>query len=107
MIILPPLAAAAAMLIAAPAPVQRGIVETQTTVVTRVGLDLTRDRDLRTLDLRVARAARRVCGEASSWDVEGVKAVRRCQKTTIAAFAQHRARLVASAQRNATALSSR
>jgi len=52
--------------------------------VATADLDLSSDRGLKTLDQRLARAARDVCGQASPFDLEGKNAVRKCREETFA-----------------------
>lgn len=52
-----------ALAVAAPAAAQVGSIETSTTVVRHADLDLSRPADAGLMAVRIARAARSVCGE--------------------------------------------
>ncbi len=71
-----------------------------TSIVRTADLDLSSPAGQQQLDSRIARAAREVCGEASSADVEGKNAVRACRKQTIALAASQREQLLAAARAN-------
>ena len=54
------------------------------------------------LDLRLAHAAREVCGSASDVDVEGKNDVRKCRNETLARAQQQKASVLAAAGHGAT-----
>jgi UrcA family protein len=64
---------------AAPALAQAPVVETNVSLVRTADLDLSSDAGRRLLDVRLARAAREVCGTASDTDIQGKNAVRECR----------------------------
>jgi len=69
---------------AAPALAQvQAPVETNVSQVRTADLDLSSEAGRRTLDRRLSRAAREVCGTASDADVEGKNAVRKCRDETL------------------------
>lgn len=70
---------------AAPALAQEPVTaETNISVVRTIDLDLRSSEGQRTLDRRLARAAREVCGAASDVDVAGKNDVRKCRDETLA-----------------------
>ena len=69
---------------AAPAIAQTSPVQTNVSVVRTADLDLSSDSGRRQLDLRLARAAREVCGTASDADLKGKRQVRECRDATLA-----------------------
>src|SRR5688500_3281570 len=74
-----------------PAASQTNISRVQT-----ADLDLGSDAGRRTLDLRLARAAREVCGTASDVDVVGKNDVRKCRDETLAKARQRSDSVIAS-----------
>jgi len=62
---------------AVPAPVNASVVHTS-------DLDLSSDAGRRQLDIRLANAAREVCGVASDTDLVGKKQVRACRSEAVA-----------------------
>jgi UrcA family protein len=88
---------AAAMIAFASAPLPAQTV-TNTQVVRHADLDLSRAAHVARLDRRLNRAAREVCGSASSIDVAGQNANRRCVMTLRRSLAPQRNRLVAAAR---------
>jgi UrcA family protein len=73
-------------------------VQTNVSIVQTADLDLASPDGQRALDLRVARAAREVCGSASDVDLVGQNKVRQCFHDTIAKAAGERDALLASAR---------
>jgi UrcA family protein len=73
-----PLLGLGALLLALPAAAQRAEPVT-TTVVRHADLDLTQPQHRDTLNRRVARAARAVCGAASPADLSGSIRTRQCR----------------------------
>ena len=70
---------------AAPAIAQEpAATETNISRVRTADLDLGSETGQRKLELRLARAAREVCGTASDVDVVGKNAVRKCRDETLA-----------------------
>ncbi|HEX6604851.1 MAG TPA: UrcA family protein [Sphingomicrobium sp.] len=65
-------------------------------------LDLSSRAGQRTLDLRLARAARDVCGTASDVDLEGRNDVRKCRDDTLASARAKRDGLIAAADSSGT-----
>ena len=63
--------------------------ETNVSRVRTADLDLTSEAGRRTLERRLANAARQVCGTASDADVEGKNAVRKCRDATLAKARMH------------------
>ncbi|MBA3511398.1 UrcA family protein [Sphingomonas sp.] len=81
---------------AAPAIAQEPAgTETNISLVRTGDLDLSSEVGRRKLELRLARAAREVCGAASDADVEGKNAVRECRDETIAKARAQRDSLIA------------
>lgn len=81
---------------ASPAFAQEATVGgTNTRLVQTADLDLASESGRRTLDRRLALAARDVCGTASDADVEGKNAVRRCRGETLATAKARRDSIVA------------
>jgi len=74
---------------------------TVSSIVQTADLDLSSDSGRHELDLRIVKAAREVCGEASDVDLEGKNTVRQCREETIAEAAAQREQLIAAA-RNGT-----
>ena len=75
---------------AAPALAETPAVETNVSLVRTADLDLGSDAGRRQLDLRLARAAREVCGTASEFDLRGRNAVRECRDEVLAAARKQR-----------------
>jgi UrcA family protein len=73
-------------------------VQTNVSVVQTADLDLASPDGQRSLELRVARAAREVCGTASDVDLVGQNKARQCLHDTIAKTAGERDALLASAR---------
>jgi UrcA family protein len=71
---------------------------TATSIVQTADLNLSSNVGQRELDLRIAQAAREVCGTASDVDLEGKNAVRHCREQTIAQASSQREQLVAAAK---------
>jgi UrcA family protein len=71
---------------------------TATSIVQTADLDLSSDTGQRELDLRIARAARDVCGTASDVDLEGKNAVRHCRQETVAQASAQREQILAAAR---------
>ena len=90
--------ATAAALAAFPALAQQ---PTNVSLVRTADLDLASARDRAKLELRLARAAREVCGTASDADVAGGNDVRRCIDETLTQAKVQRDQLVAAANRGA------
>ena len=68
-----------AVIKAAPALAEAPVVETNVSLVRTADLDLGSDAGRRQLELRLARAAREVCGTASDADLAGKNEVRQCR----------------------------
>ena len=64
-------------------------------------LDLSSERGLKQLNLRLAKAAREVCGLASNADLEGKNGVRRCRDETLARAVVQRDAALAANRRGA------
>ena len=75
---------------AAPAFAQAPGGEINVRLVRIADLDLASEAGRRTLERRLANAAREVCGTASDADVEGKNAVRKCRDATLAKARLHR-----------------
>lgn len=71
---------------------------TATSIVHTGDLDLSSATGQQELDLRIAKAARDVCGSASDVDLEGKNAVRQCREDTVAKAAGQREQLLAAAR---------
>lgn len=76
-------------------------VQTYVSYVKTADLDLSSERGQRTLDRRVAQAAREVCGTASDVDLVGQNKARECRETAVAKAAGERDALAAAAKRGA------
>ena len=74
-----------AVIKATPALAETPAAETNVSLVRVADLDLSRDAGRRQLDLRLARAAREVCGTASDADLQGKNEVRQCRVDVLAA----------------------
>ena len=73
-----------AVIKAAPALAQTPAVETNTRLVRTADLNLNSEAGRRQLDVRLAHAAREVCGTASDSDLRGKNAVRECRVDVLA-----------------------
>ena len=71
-------------------------------VVRTADLDLGSSAGQRKLDLRLANAAREVCGTASDADIEGKNDVRQCREATLAKAKGQRNVVLAAAGRDAS-----
>ena len=80
------------------APALAEPAQANVSVVQTADLDLASPDGQRALELRVARAAREVCGTASDVDLVGQNKVRQCFHDTIAQTAGEREALLASAR---------
>jgi UrcA family protein len=69
---------------AAPAVAETPTAESRVALVRTADLDLRSQAGRRQLDLRLARAARDVCGTASDADLHGKKQVRQCRADVLA-----------------------
>jgi len=76
--------------------------ETRISYVRTADLDLASKDGQRALDLRIAQAAREVCGTASEADLVGQNKARECRKDVIARASSERDSLLAAAGRGAT-----
>ena len=79
-------AALAAALLVAPATAQ----DTQSRTVAHADLNLRDARDVNRLDLRIARAARDLCGNPSALDMVGRRKARQCADAAVARVADAR-----------------
>lgn len=86
-----------AVIKAAPALAETPATETNVSLVRTGDLDLGSEAGRRQLDLRLARAAREVCGTASDVDLKGKNDVRQCRDAVIANVRANRDSLVAAA----------
>ena len=77
-------------------------VETRVSYVRTADLDLSSKAGQRTLDLRIAQAAREVCGKPSDSDLVGQNKARECRQDVIARASGERDALLAAAGRGAT-----
>ena len=93
----------ALLLTAAPAPAQSlaGEVQTHVSFVQTADLDLGTQAGQRQLQIRLARAAREVCGAASDADLKGQNQIRECRDEAIGRAAEQRDELLAAAGRGA------
>jgi UrcA family protein len=73
-----------AVIKAAPALAEAPVTETRVTHVQTGDLDLNSSAGRHQLDLRLARAAREVCGTASDADLRGKNEVRQCRAEVLA-----------------------
>ena len=89
-----------AVIKAAPALAETPAVETNVSLVRTADLDLGSAAGRRLLDLRLARAARDVCGTASNFDVEGKNEVRQCRADVLAQARANRDTVLATSQNN-------
>ncbi len=76
--------------------------ETRISYVQTADLDLSNKGGQRTLDLRIAQAAREVCGKPSDADLVGQNKARECRQDVIARTSSDRDALLAAAGRGAT-----
>jgi UrcA family protein len=77
-------AASAALIKGAPALAEQTPSEVSVSIVHTADLDLSTDAGRRALDVRLSRAAREVCGEASDVDLAGKNNVRACRDSVLA-----------------------
>jgi UrcA family protein len=77
-------------------------VETRVSYVQTADLDLSNQAGQRTLDLRIAQAAREVCGKASDSDLVGQNKARECRRDVISRATSDRDALLAAADHGAT-----
>jgi UrcA family protein len=82
----------------APTAVTAAEAETVTSIVRTADLDLSSGEGRHALDLRIARAAREVCGTASPVDLEGEKSIRHCREQTVARVTAQREELLTAAK---------
>ncbi len=87
-----------AVIKAAPALAQTPSVETNVSLVRTADLDLSSDAGRRQLDVRLARAAREVCGTASDTDIQGKNEVRQCRADVLAQARANRDSVLAASQ---------
>jgi UrcA family protein len=94
----------AGLIKAAPALAQTpaGQGEVAVSLVHTSDLDLGTAAGQRQLDLRIAHAARDVCGPASDVDLEGKNEVRKCRDESLARAQVQKASVLAAADRGAT-----
>ena len=76
--------------------------ETRVSYVSTADLDLSSQAGQRKLDLRIAQAAREVCGKPSDADLVGQNRARECRQDVIARASGERDALLAAAGRGAT-----
>ena len=79
-----------------------GNFETRISHVQTADLDLSSTAGQRKLDLRIAQAAREVCGKASDVDLVGQNKARECRQEVIARASADRGALLAAASHGAT-----
>ena len=79
-----------------------GNVETRISYVQTADLDLSSKSGQRTLDVRIAQAAREVCGKPSDSDLVGQNKARECRQDVVARTSGERDALLATAGRGAT-----
>jgi UrcA family protein len=77
-------------------------VETHISYVQTADLDLSNQAGQRTLGLRIAQAAREVCGKPSDADLVGQNKARECRQNVISQTSSERDALLAAAGRGAT-----
>ena len=87
-----------AVIKAAPALAETPAVETNVSLVRTADLDLSSDAGRRMLDVRLARAAREVCGTASDVDLKGKNDVRQCRADVLAQARANRDAVLAATQ---------
>jgi UrcA family protein len=88
-----------AVIKATPALAETPAVETNISLVRTADLDLSSDAGRRQLDLRLARAAREVCGTASEADLAGKNEVRQCRDEVLAKARANRDEVLAATAR--------
>jgi UrcA family protein len=76
--------------------------ETRISYVQTADLDLSNQAGQRTLNLRIAQAAREVCGKPSEVDLVGQNKARECRQSVIARTSSERGALLAAASQGAT-----
>ena len=76
-------------------------METRISYVQTADLDLSSKTGQRTLEVRIAQAAREVCGQASDSDLVGQTKARECRQDVIARTSSERGALLAAAGRGA------
>lgn len=76
--------------------------ETRVSYVQTADLDLSNQAGQRTLNLRIAQAAREVCGRPSDVDLVGQNKARECRQSVIARTSSERGALLAAASQGAT-----
>jgi UrcA family protein len=79
-----------------------GNLETRISYVQTADLDLSSTGGQRTLDLRIAQAAREVCGKPSDSDLVGQNKARECRQDVVARASGEREALLAAAGRGAS-----
>jgi UrcA family protein len=94
----------AAAIKAAPAMAETPAPATNVTWVRTADLNLASDLGQRTLERRLAAAAREVCGSASSADLSGKNAVRRCRDETLSTARATRDRMLATTDQHGAAI---
>ena len=87
-----------AVIKAAPALAEAPASETRVSHVRTADLNLDSDAGRRVLDLRLARAAREVCGRASDADLNGKNEVRQCRTDVLAQARANRDAVLAASQ---------
>ncbi len=87
-----------AVIKAAPALAGTPAGETNVSLVRTGDLDLSSQAGRRQLDVRLARAAREVCGTASNFDLRGKNAVRECRDEVLALARSQRDAVLAATQ---------
>ena len=84
---------------ASPALAETPVPQTNVSLVHTADLDLNSASGRHQLDLRLALAAREVCGTASNLDLQGKNEVRKCREDTLAQAKAKRDTLIAAASR--------
>jgi UrcA family protein len=92
----------AAAIKAAPAIAEPVAPPVNVSLVHTADLDLSTSSGQRALDVRLAHAAREVCGTASDVDLAGSNEVRKCRTDVLAKANEQRGQLLAAAARGAT-----
>ena len=87
----------AGILKAAPALAEPAVAATNVSFVHTADLDLSSASGQRVLDVRLAQAARDVCGTASDVDLAGKNDIRQCRKDVLAKARGEREQLIAAA----------
>lgn len=90
-------AALAVALLVAPAAAQDRAPPTRSQTVSRADLNLRDARDVARLDLRIVRAARGLCGEASALNMAGRRKARQCADAAVARVANARSAAIGGA----------